>query len=198
VSEVYRFIAAEKAVYPVTLLCRVLGAVPSSYYAWLEAEEARQVRARADDALAHQITVIHLASKGAYGVPRVTLRTVARFCHTSDATITRHHVPHLRGLEEPSLHAQLAAHIVPYARKAWLDLQHPDDGAVRFDHDHYLKIWAPSPSRRSTPTSCSWTKPRTPTLSSNRSSSLNATAPNWSWSATPPRPSTTGAAPKTS
>ncbi|WP_413797171.1 IS3 family transposase [Streptomyces iranensis] len=70
-SEVYRFIAAEKAVHPVALLCRVLGVVRSSFYAWLEAEEARQARARADDALAHEITVIHLASKGAYGVPRV-------------------------------------------------------------------------------------------------------------------------------
>ncbi|MEU5313639.1 UvrD-helicase domain-containing protein [Streptomyces sp. NPDC021562] len=71
-----------------------------------------------------------------------TLRTVARFCHTADEAITPHHVPHLRGLEDPDLHAQLAAHIVPFARKAWADLQHPDDGAVRFDHDHYLKIWA--------------------------------------------------------
>ena len=32
--------------------------------------------------------------------------------------------------------------IMPFARKAWADLQHPDDGVVRFDHDHYLKIWA--------------------------------------------------------
>jgi hypothetical protein len=32
---------------------------------------------------------------------------------------------------------------VPFARKAWRDLQHFDDGAVCFDHDHYLKIWAP-------------------------------------------------------
>jgi putative transposase len=71
VSEVCRFIAAEKAVYPVALLCRVLGVVRSSFYAWLEAEEAREARTRADDALAHEITVIHLASKGAYGVPRV-------------------------------------------------------------------------------------------------------------------------------
>lgn len=70
------------------------------------------------------------------------LRTVARFCHTADPAITRHHVPHLRGLDDRDLHAQLAAHIVPFARKAWADLQHPDDGAVRFDHDHYLKIWA--------------------------------------------------------
>ncbi|WP_416972201.1 UvrD-helicase domain-containing protein [Streptomyces sp. 4F14] len=70
------------------------------------------------------------------------LRTVTRFCHTADETITPHHVPCLRGLEDTDLHNQLAAHIAPFARKAWADLQHPDDGAVRFDHDHYLKIWA--------------------------------------------------------
>ncbi|MFJ9011508.1 UvrD-helicase domain-containing protein [Streptomyces canus] len=70
------------------------------------------------------------------------LRTVTRFCHTADEKITRHHVPTLRGLEDTGLHRELAAHIVPFARKAWNDLQHPDDGCVRFDHDHYLKIWA--------------------------------------------------------
>ncbi|MFI0901612.1 UvrD-helicase domain-containing protein [Streptomyces sp. NPDC020983] len=70
------------------------------------------------------------------------LRTVTRFCHTADETITRHHVPPLRGLEDKTLHRELAAHIVPFARKAWADLQNPDAGAVRFDHDHYLKIWA--------------------------------------------------------
>ncbi|MFE9127268.1 UvrD-helicase domain-containing protein [Streptomyces sp. NPDC007148] len=70
------------------------------------------------------------------------LRTVAHFCHTADDTITRRHVPRLRGLEDAILHAELAAHIVPFARRAWTDLQRPDDGCVRFDHDHYLKIWA--------------------------------------------------------
>lgn len=71
-----------------------------------------------------------------------TLRTVTSFCHSADPTITRHHVPRLRGLEDPDYHTQLAQHVVPFAVKAWADLQHPDDGAVRFDHDHYLKIWA--------------------------------------------------------
>ncbi|MFD0008937.1 UvrD-helicase domain-containing protein [Streptomyces sp. NPDC127178] len=71
-----------------------------------------------------------------------TLRTVTRFCHTADEAITHHHVPRLRGLDDTDLHAQLAAHIVPFARKAWADLQHPEDGAVRYDHDHYLKAWA--------------------------------------------------------
>ncbi|MGK3111377.1 hypothetical protein ACPCYV_47700 [Streptomyces mordarskii] len=53
-SEVYRFIAAEKAVHPVALLCRVLGVVRSSFYAWLEAEEARQARTRADGSRNHR------------------------------------------------------------------------------------------------------------------------------------------------
>ncbi|MFI9262212.1 UvrD-helicase domain-containing protein [Streptomyces sioyaensis] len=70
------------------------------------------------------------------------LRTVTRFCHSADPTINRHHVPHLRGLEDPSLHKQLAELITPFACKAWADLQHPDDGKVRFEHDHYLKIWS--------------------------------------------------------
>ncbi|MDX3643796.1 UvrD-helicase domain-containing protein [Streptomyces sp. MB09-02B] len=70
------------------------------------------------------------------------MNTVTRFCHSADPAITRHHVPHLRGLENTDLHTELATHLLPFARKAWADLQHPDDGAVRFDHDHYLKIWA--------------------------------------------------------
>ncbi|MFJ3941779.1 UvrD-helicase domain-containing protein [Streptomyces parvus] len=70
------------------------------------------------------------------------LNTVTRFCHSADPDITRHHVPHMRGLENTDLHTELAAHLLPFARKAWADLQRPDDGAVRFDHDHYLKIWA--------------------------------------------------------
>ncbi|MEU9382490.1 UvrD-helicase domain-containing protein [Streptomyces sp. NPDC048279] len=70
------------------------------------------------------------------------LRTVTRFCHTASEKITHHHVPKLRGLDDTDLHRELAAHVTPFARKAWDDLQHPDNGCVRFDHDHYLKIWA--------------------------------------------------------
>ncbi|MDF3293354.1 hypothetical protein [Streptomyces silvisoli] len=68
-SEVHRFIAVEKALYPVALLCHVLAVARSSLHAWLEAKGVRRPRERADDALAHEITVIHLASKGAYGCP---------------------------------------------------------------------------------------------------------------------------------
>ncbi|MGX1757256.1 UvrD-helicase domain-containing protein [Streptomyces lydicus] len=70
------------------------------------------------------------------------LRTVTRFCQSADQEIAPHHVPPPRGAESAPLHAQLAALVLPYARKAWADLQHPDHGVVRFEHDHYLKMWA--------------------------------------------------------
>ncbi|EDY60680.1 DNA helicase [Streptomyces sviceus ATCC 29083] len=31
---------------------------------------------------------------------------------------------------------------MPFVAKAWKDLQDPEDGVVRFEHDHYLKMWA--------------------------------------------------------
>ncbi|WP_121710428.1 IS3 family transposase [Streptomyces sp. E5N91] len=70
-SELYRLIHAEKATYPIVLLCRVLKVARSSYYAWREGEAARRVRRADDDALAHEITVLHIASRHTYGVPRV-------------------------------------------------------------------------------------------------------------------------------
>ncbi|MFE9476191.1 IS3 family transposase [Streptomyces griseofuscus] len=67
----YRFIHAEKANHPITLLCRVLHVARSSYYAWREGEAARHRRRAADDALAQEITVLHIASRRTYGVPRI-------------------------------------------------------------------------------------------------------------------------------
>lgn len=70
-SELYRLIHAEEANYPFTLLCRVLHVARSSNYAWREGEATRRRRQTADDALAHEITVLHLASRRTYGVPRI-------------------------------------------------------------------------------------------------------------------------------
>ncbi|MFE5175663.1 UvrD-helicase domain-containing protein [Streptomyces sp. NPDC056634] len=70
-----------------------------------------------------------------------TLRTVTRFCQSADAELSHHHVPRLRGLDDED-HAELADLILPYAAKAWGDLQDPFGGMVRFEHDHYLKMWA--------------------------------------------------------
>ncbi|WP_327299465.1 MULTISPECIES: UvrD-helicase domain-containing protein [unclassified Streptomyces] len=69
------------------------------------------------------------------------LHAVTRFCHSADPVITRRHIPQLRGLEGQG-YTQLADAVLPFAHKAWADLQHPEHGAVSFGHDHYLKIWA--------------------------------------------------------
>ncbi|MFJ3616295.1 UvrD-helicase domain-containing protein [Streptomyces hydrogenans] len=70
------------------------------------------------------------------------LRTVTRFCHSADTELADHHIPQLRGLDSPAAHGELVGIVIPYARKAWADLQNPDTGAVRFDPDHFLKIWS--------------------------------------------------------
>ncbi len=41
----YRFISAEKACYPVALLCRVLRVARSGYYAWRSRPESRRNQA---------------------------------------------------------------------------------------------------------------------------------------------------------
>ncbi|MFF9150550.1 UvrD-helicase domain-containing protein [Streptomyces sp. NPDC014861] len=70
------------------------------------------------------------------------LRTVTRFCHSADPDLADHHVPRLRGLDNPEAHEELVGIVAPYARKAWADLHNPDTGVVRFDPDHFLKIWS--------------------------------------------------------
>ncbi|WP_151478229.1 UvrD-helicase domain-containing protein [Streptomyces albicerus] len=70
------------------------------------------------------------------------LRTVTRFCYSADRALASHHVPHLRRLSTADEHRQLIDAVMPFATKAWADLHNPDCGVVRFEHDHYLKMWA--------------------------------------------------------
>lgn len=70
-SALYRFIHAEKANHPGIRLCRALKVARSSCYAWRDGEAVRCEHQAADEALAHEITVIHLASRGTYGIPRI-------------------------------------------------------------------------------------------------------------------------------
>ncbi|PIM67312.1 hypothetical protein CTU88_38130 [Streptomyces sp. JV178] len=70
-NDVYAFIEAEKTTHHVALLCRLLKVARSSFYAWMAGKQARAARRAADDALAHEITVLHIASRCTYGVPRI-------------------------------------------------------------------------------------------------------------------------------
>ncbi len=65
----FRFIQAEKATYPVAVLCRARPVSRAGYYAW--AGRGVSTRAQADAALTQQIRTIHDGSRRTYGVPRV-------------------------------------------------------------------------------------------------------------------------------
>jgi hypothetical protein len=72
-------------------------------------------------------------------VASLVMQGVARFCNSADEEITKFHMPRLDGAEE--VQADLDSFLLPFAKKAWADLQKPA-GKMRFTHDHYLKIWA--------------------------------------------------------
>ena len=65
----FRFIAVEKATYPVVRLCRVLNVSASGFYAWLNRPVS--ARAVANAALTERIRAIHTRSRSTYGSPRV-------------------------------------------------------------------------------------------------------------------------------
>jgi putative transposase len=72
----FAFIAAEKAAFPVTVLCRILAVSRAGFYA----AQARPVpgRARGDAQLAVEIAAIHEESRQRYGSPRVHAELRAR------------------------------------------------------------------------------------------------------------------------
>ena len=65
----FRLIDAEKASYPVSLLCRVLGGLRSGYYDWKDRPPSKRARQNAE--LTEKIRQIHHRSRQIYGYPRV-------------------------------------------------------------------------------------------------------------------------------
>ena len=65
----YEFIAAQKANFPVLMLCKMLEVSRAGFYAWRARPESK--RARDDRELGKTIAKIHTDSRGTYGSPRV-------------------------------------------------------------------------------------------------------------------------------
>jgi putative transposase len=68
VIDAYRLIAAERASYPVSLMCRVLGVNRSAFHAW--ERRPPSARALADVWLTDKIKEIHARARGVYGARR--------------------------------------------------------------------------------------------------------------------------------
>ena len=65
----FRFIDAEKAIFPVRALCRALAVSPSGYYAWCS--RGPSTRAQQDLGVQHALRVVHAETRGRYGSPRL-------------------------------------------------------------------------------------------------------------------------------
>jgi putative transposase len=65
----FAFIEAQKANFPITVMCRVLAVTPSGFHAWRGRPPS--ARSLADATLTATIAAIHAESRGTYGSPRV-------------------------------------------------------------------------------------------------------------------------------
>ena len=72
----YEQIDAEKANYPVAMMCRALDVTRSGYYAWRGRKPSK--RARENQRLKAKIAQVHQDSRGSYGSPRVHAELVAQ------------------------------------------------------------------------------------------------------------------------
>ena len=83
----FAFIAAEKAAFPVRLLCRTLQVSRAGFYAWQTRAPASHVGA--DERLGLEIAAIHAESRQRYGSPRIHAELVDRGCRTSRKRVAR-------------------------------------------------------------------------------------------------------------
>jgi putative transposase len=81
------FIAAEKAKYPIRLLCEVLGVQASGYYAWVA--RPASTKKGADAQLLVEIKAAMRRGRGAYGSPRVHRELRAHGIHVGKKRIER-------------------------------------------------------------------------------------------------------------
>src|SRR5262249_58243822 len=90
----FGFIAAEKAAFPVQLLCRRRQVSRAGFYAWQARPPAP--RAREDERLGLEIAAIHGESRQRDGSPRIDAELADRGCRTSRKRVAR--LMRVRGL----------------------------------------------------------------------------------------------------
>jgi transposase InsO family protein len=83
----FAFILAEKAVYPILVLCEILGVSRSGFHAWQQ--RPNSPRRGSDAQLATQVAAVHKRSRGTYGSPRVHAELKAKGVRVGKKRIAR-------------------------------------------------------------------------------------------------------------
>jgi len=83
----FRFVVAEKAQFPVSLLCRTVGVTRQEFYAWQRRLPSQ--RSVEDAALLERIRQIHTETNRAYGAPRIFLDLRDEGVHVGRKRIAR-------------------------------------------------------------------------------------------------------------
>src|SRR6185436_18220885 len=83
----FAFIAAEKARFPVRILCRALDVSPSGYYA--AQQRAPSPRAQRDTTILRRLHVLHADSRRTYGRPRLRVALRAEGLYVGDRRVRR-------------------------------------------------------------------------------------------------------------
>ncbi|MFO0727249.1 MAG: IS3 family transposase [Myxococcota bacterium] len=83
----FEFIHAEKANFPIDLLCSALEVSRSGYYAWRD--RGRSARSKADQRLLEEIQASSKRSRGAYGSPRIHRDLRSRGTHVGRKRVER-------------------------------------------------------------------------------------------------------------
>jgi len=71
---------------------------------------------------------------------RLVMGMVRRFCYSNAVEVMARHMEAVNGLS-PQAEDYVARVLLRYAARAWQDICSPA-GRLRFEHDHYLKMWA--------------------------------------------------------
>ena len=83
----FELVKAEKAHYPIAVLCSVLSVSRSGFYAW--EQRPAPARERADAALTLDIRVAHKLGRSTYGSPRVHAELQAQGVRVSEKRVAR-------------------------------------------------------------------------------------------------------------
>jgi len=94
-AEVFEFVSAHQARYPIATMCRVLEVSTSGYCAWRQ--RGPSARAQADAKLRARIEAIHIESRGTYGRPRVHAELRAKGVRVGGKRVAR--LMRLEGVE---------------------------------------------------------------------------------------------------